>query len=358
MKRLSGFRDILFDKYWDFFYKILPIAKKYGFSFIDFPVVENQLVFFRSLGNSTDIISKELFSFIDKDNQKVCLRPEITAQVARYVLNNGLSRDRIAYFSSCFRRESPQLNRYRQFYQIGFEIIGNNSFLSDLDCLFLVIEIFDLFKIKYSLEINNIGNAEDRKKYSKDLLEFFKDKNLSENAKKKLEKNPLLILDSKEDLFNNLPSIENYVNHMSKKNFQLIKEELNKENIKYTVNSKLVRGLDYYSDLVFEFKSNDVTICGGGRYDGLIYELSEKKINIPAVGCALGLDRILNQISLEEKKKNLLITKETFDYNILKDLRNKYDSVDFYIVKKIDTKKYSEYDKIFTIKDNKLITLK
>lgn len=295
------------------------VFSKYGFERIITPILEETELFRRSVGDETDVVSKEMYEFKDKGNRSVSMRPEGTAGVVRAYLEAGLHKsDPIVkwfYNGPMYRYEAPQKGRYREFHQVGAEIFGIRSPYLDAEIIRMGCEFLEKLGITgLTVEINSLGNIESRKKYIEDLKAFMAERldKLSEDSKKRYEKNPLRALDSKDkgdqEQFKDAPKLYDYLDEESKKYFEDTKKYLELLNIKYVENSKLVRGLDYYSDTVFEIKSDKLgaqaTVLAGGRYDRLLEILDNVKI--PAIGFAAGMERIamLMDENLIGNKKN------------------------------------------------------
>ena len=295
------------------------VFSKYGFERIITPILEETELFIRSVGDETDVVSKEMYEFKDKGNRSVSMRPEGTAGVVRAYLEAGLHKsDPIVkwfYNGPMYRYEAPQKGRYREFHQVGAEIFGIRSPYLDAEIIRMGCEFLEKLGITgLTVEINSLGNIESRKKYIEDLKAFMAERldKLSEDSKKRYEKNPLRALDSKDkgdqEQFKDAPKLYDYLDEESKKYFEDTKKYLELLNIKYVENSKLVRGLDYYSDTVFEIKSDKLgaqaTVLAGGRYDRLLEILDNVKI--PAIGFAAGMERIamLMDEKLVENKEN------------------------------------------------------
>lgn len=319
---LKGMKDRHSDdvRKYDF---IVDTAKKvflkYGFERIITPILEETELFRRSVGDETDVVSKEMYEFKDKGNRSVSMRPEGTAGVVRAYLEAGLHKsDPIVkwfYNGPMYRYEAPQKGRYREFHQVGAEIFGIRSPYLDAEIIRMGCEFLEKLGITgLTVEINSLGNIESRKKYIEDLKAFMAERldKLSEDSKKRYEKNPLRALDSKDkgdqEQFKDAPKLYDYLDEESKKYFEDTKKYLELLNIKYVENPKLVRGLDYYSDTVFEIKSDKLgaqaTVLAGGRYDRLLEILDNVKI--PAIGFAAGMERIamLMDENLIENKEN------------------------------------------------------
>ena len=309
------------------------VFSKYGFERIITPILEETELFRRSVGDETDVVSKEMYEFKDKGNRSVSMRPEGTAGVVRAYLEAGLHKsDPIVkwfYNGPMYRYEAPQKGRYREFHQVGAEIFGIRSPYLDAEIIRMGCEFLEKLGITgLTVEINSLGNIESRKKYIEDLMAFMAERldKLSEDSKKRYEKNPLRALDSKDkgdqEQFKNAPKLYDYLDEESKKYFEDTKKYLELLNIKYVENPKLVRGLDYYSDTVFEIKSDKLgaqaTVLAGGRYDRLLEILDNVKI--PAIGFAAGMERIamlMDENLIENKEHGVYIvyfddTKEYF----------------------------------------------
>ena len=284
------------------------VAQKYDFSFIKIPTIEKDELFTRTVGENTDIVTKQMFSFPDKKGRNLVLRPEGTAGVVRHHLDKKYNEVKKYYYSDqMFRYERPQKGRYREFHQVGAEIIGyeNNSILD----IFTIIQLSNDFlenciptNIKYSFEINSIGTNEDRKIYNQELNEYFKQNidNLSDDSINRLDKNPLRILDSKDTnditISRNAPKLSEFRSKESNKKYNELIQMLKDSKISYSENPFLVRGLDYYNDFTFEIvpensKGSQDALGGGGQYDNLSKLLGGKDNN--GVGVAFGVDRIM-----------------------------------------------------------------
>jgi histidyl-tRNA synthetase len=298
------------------------ISKSYGYQEVRFPIIENTDLFKRSVGDQSDIVNKEMFTFESKSGKSMTLRPEGTAGCMRMAIETGLldaGQQRLSYKGPMFRYERPQKGRSRQFQQLSLEAYGFNDYAIDLEMLEISNILFKelLVKKEMILEINSIGSQKDQQEYSQRLKDYFSKykKDLDEDSLKRLEKNPLRILDSKnqdlEKLIKEAPKIDQSISKESQENFSTIKTYLEDLKIEYKENPLLVRGLDYYNDLVFEWKSNSIgsqdTICGGGRYDSLSKIIGGRETN--AVGLSIGLERLclLVEDSTIEDIKSLII---------------------------------------------------
>ena len=281
------------------------IVNSYGYQEVRFPILENTELFKRSVGNESDIVNKEMFTFDSRSGKTMTLRPEGTAGCMRMAIDTGLidaGQQRLTYKGPMFRYERPQKGRSRQFQQLSIEAYGFSDSSIDLEILEISDYLFEQLSVKKKmvLEINSIGSQNDQREYSNKLKDYFTKykKELDEDSLKRLSKNPMRILDSKnEDLKNIIkkaPNILDSISKESQENFSYIKKCLNELKIDYVENPYLVRGLDYYNDIVFEWKSNSIgsqdTVCGGGRYDSLSKVIGGREAN--AIGFSIGLERL------------------------------------------------------------------
>ena len=284
----------------------MKVAELFGFKEIRFPTFEHTELFARGVGDSTDVVQKEMYTFLDKGERSITLRPEGTAGCMRTLIEHGLLNGALpvkaSYLTSCFRYEKPQAGRLREFHQFGAELVGTASPAADAEMIAMVSHIFDQLQIEgISLEINSIGCPECRAKYNEALKEYFRshEEELCETCRDRLDRNPMRILDCKSPVCHKIgedaPVILDYLCDDCQAHFDELKERLDGLGIEYTVNPTIVRGLDYYTRTVFEFVSNNIgsqgTVCGGGRYDGLIELLGGPKT--PSIGFAMGLERLL-----------------------------------------------------------------
>ena len=285
----------------------LDIARLYGFSEIRVPTFEHTELFNRGVGDTTDVVQKEMYTFLDKGGRSVSLRPEITAGVCRSVIQNGLLSSGVlplgaSYVASCFRYEKKQAARLREFHQFGIESFGSKSPLMDAQIIGVAHQVLTTLGVRdIRLEINSIGCPDCRKEYQKALLEYFtaRKEQLCETCHERLDKNPMRIIDCKEPgckvIARDAPSILDYLCEECREHFAALQSALDAMGIACTVNPTIVRGLDYYTKTVFEFvaqyRGEDVTVCGGGRYDGLIAQLGGQ--DTPALGFGMGLERVL-----------------------------------------------------------------
>lgn len=327
IQAIRGTKDILPDTIylWHFLFdKFKEVSKKFDYTEIRTPIFEKTEVFHRSIGEGTDIVNKEMYTFTDKGGESITLRPEATASLVRSIIQNALNHDnptlRLWYFGPFFRYERPQKGRLRQFHQYGAELIGSPNPEADLEIILLAIELIKSIGIgEYTLLVNSLGNEQSRTNYRESLINFLKtntDK-LSNESRNRLEVNPLRVLDSKDDndieILAKAPAIIDSLDDESRLHFDLVLQGLNELGIHYEISNKLVRGLDYYSHTVFEFRSNYLgsqdSFGGGGRYDGLFEQLGGK--STPAVGFAFGIERLL--LILEQIGK-LPIKDEQIDF--------------------------------------------
>lgn len=284
----------------------LDIASKFGYKEIRTPVFEHTELFQRGVGDTTDVVQKEMYTFDDKGGRSITLRPEGTAGAVRSYLENGLCNEalpqKVCYLTSCYRYEKPQAGRLREFHQFGVECFGSASPLADAEIIALAKSLFDTLGVKdLSLEINSIGCPTCRAEYHKALKEYFSSRKdeLCDTCKSRLDRNPMRILDCKSPICHEIaegaPVVIDYLCDECKEHFENVQKYLKAQNIEYTINPQIVRGLDYYTKTVFEFVSNSIgaqgTVCGGGRYDGLVEELGGQ--HTPSLGCAIGIERLM-----------------------------------------------------------------
>ena len=307
-KAIKGTKDVLPNESYKNQYieaTCLGVAENFGYKEMRTPVFEHTELFQRGVGDTTDVVQKEMYTFDDKGGRSITLRPEGTSGAARAFLENGLSNEalpqKICYLTSCYRYEKPQAGRLREFHQFGIECFGATSPLADAEMISLAKQIFDELGVKdLHLELNSIGCPECRAEYHKALKEYFsqyKDK-LCDTCNDRLERNPMRILDCKSPVCSEIakgaPVVLDYLCDECREHFQKVKSYLDAANIEYIVNPQIVRGLDYYTKTVFEFVSDAIgsqgTVCGGGRYDGLLEELGGQ--HTPSLGFAMGLERL------------------------------------------------------------------
>lgn len=308
-KAVKGTKDVLPGEIYKTQYiesTALDVAERFGFKEIRTPVFEHTELFQRGVGDTTDVVQKEMYTFDDKGGRSITLRPEGTAGAARSFLENGLCNEtlpqKVCYLTSCYRYEKPQAGRLREFHQFGVECFGAPSPLADAEIISLANTFFKELGVKdLTLEINSIGCPTCRAEYHKALKTYFEGRKdeLCDTCKDRLERNPMRILDCKSpvcsEIAKDAPVMLDYLCDECREHFEKVKSYLNAQNIAFKVNPRIVRGLDYYTKTVFEFISESIgaqgTVCGGGRYDGLIEELGGQKT--PSLGFGLGIERLM-----------------------------------------------------------------
>ena len=290
---------------------LIGVLDSYGYQEIRLPILEKTEVFARAIGEHTDIVSKEMYTFQDRNGDSLTLRPEGTAGCVRAGLQHGLFHNqtqRLWYMGPMFRHERPQKGRYRQFHQIGVEAYGISGPDIDAEQILLCQRLWDMLGLEgLTLELNSLGSSEARAAYRQVLVEYFSSHRdqLDDDSQWRLEHNPLRILDSKntamQELIANAPALADHLDNESRQHFEQLGEILTAAGIPYTVNSRLVRGLDYYNGTVFEWTTDrlgaQATVCAGGRYDRLIEQLGGPAT--PAIGFAIGLERLLELTGAE-----------------------------------------------------------
>ncbi|MBA2654918.1 MAG: histidine--tRNA ligase [Gammaproteobacteria bacterium] len=308
IQAVRGMNDILPSQtsYWCYLEETLrQIASAYCYSEIRFPLLEQTALFKRTIGEVTDIIEKEMYTFDDRNGDSLSLRPEGTAGCVRAGIQNGLfhnQQQRLWYLGPMFRYERPQLGRFRQFFQFGIEAFGMAEAIVDVEQILMTSRIWQSLGLKdqIKLQINTLGSSSSREKYREKLIEFFSENidTLDEDSRRRLTSNPLRILDSKNPdmqlMLTGAPRMLDYLDDNSKAHFDNLRRYLDKSGIDYEVNPRIVRGLDYYNMTVYEWVTDRLgaqgTVCAGGRYDGLVEHLGGK--STPAVGFAMGLERV------------------------------------------------------------------
>ena len=313
---------------------VSKIAELNSFNKLETPIFEFTDLFAKPLGEQSDVVLKEMYSFKDRNEDMLTLRPEYTTPMIRAAITNNLLNElplKIFGLGPMFRRERPQKGRYRQFNQINFEIFGTNDFMADLELIIIGNEILKstLPNSTFILNLNTLGQKNNLDEYKIKLSKYFNDKKekLSHESKEKIQNNPLRILDSKNEndivISNNAPTIQEFISLEEKNHFSEIKKGLDLLKINYVENNKLVRGLDYYCSTVFEFKTSELgsqdTLLGGGRYDGLIGILGGP--DIPGIGWAAGIERISMLMKLNHNslcKVHLAITNKKYNSHIQK----------------------------------------
>lgn len=293
--------------------RIRAVMRRYGAQEIRTPILEQTELVARGVGQYTDIVSKEMFAF-ERGEDGYVMRPEVTAPIMRAYLQHNLEQrggvQRLYYIGPCFRAERPQKGRYRQFHQFGLELIGTEDARADAESILLPIDVCtELGVTGTTLRINSLGRPADRKRYRDALVEFLEPHagELSETSRERLESNPLRILDTKEEserrLLEDAPDLWTFVDEESRAHFAEVRRHLDAADVEYTVDSRLVRGLDYYSRTTFELDVAGLgaqnTLAGGGRYDGLAEELGSKR-PVPAVGFAAGIERLLLALAVQD----------------------------------------------------------
>ena len=318
-RAIKGTNDILPDEShrWQFVEgKMLETAALYGFKEIRVPVFEHTEVFQRSVGDTTDVVQKEMYTFDDKGGRSITLRPELTAGVIRSAIEKGLVNgslpQKVCYIGGCYRYEKPQAGRLREFHQFGVECIGAAAPSADAEVIALARQVLTEIGInKISLEINSIGCPECRKAYHAALKEYFSNNidDLCGTCKDRLDRNPMRILDCKSpvcsEIASKAPVVLDYLCDDCRDHFEKVKAHLTAMNIDFAVNPHIVRGLDYYTRTVFEFVSGDIgaqsTVCGGGRYDGLVAQMGGPQV--ASLGFGMGIERLM--LVLESQKVEL-----------------------------------------------------
>ena len=312
---LRGMNDILSEDYERFTYFIntaTKIAQNYGFHFIETPLLEETALFKRSVGESSDIVGKEMYQFIDKGENDVCLRPEGTAGVVRAFIQKKLDKaggiHRFFYHGAMFRYERPQKGRLRQFHQFGVESFGVESVYEDATMIMMVADILKACGIGYRLQLNSLGDNNCMPQYRENLVKFVQnvEDKVCEDCQRRLGTNPIRVLDCKNDtcqiLYKDAPKLIDNLCGTCQEDFEKLKSILDANDIAYEINTNLVRGLDYYSKTAFEFVSDNIgsqsAIAGGGRYDRLVEFLDGRPT--PAVGFAMGIERLMELIVMPE----------------------------------------------------------
>ena len=328
-KAIKGTQDLLPNESYKNRYveqTMLDIASKFGYREIRTPVFEHTELFSRGVGDTTDVVQKEMYTFDDKGGRSITLRPEGTAGAMRAFLEHGLFNEplpqKVSYLTSCYRYEKPQAGRLREFHQFGVECLGTAAPAADAELISLAHEIFSHLGVEgLQLEINSIGCPTCRKKYHEALHSYFESEkaDLCETCLDRLGRNPMRILDCKSPVCSAIakdaPKVLDYICEDCSAHFETVKKHLDAMNIPYVVNPTIVRGLDYYTRTVFEFVSTQIgaqgTVCGGGRYDGLAEQLGGN--STPSLGFALGIERLMllmqaqNTPLPEEEKPDLYI---------------------------------------------------
>ncbi len=315
------------------------LMEKYNYEYVRTPLFEASELFHRGVGDTTDIVTKETYDFLDRGNRNMTLRPEGTAGVVRSYVENKMYGNVIQpvktwYYGPMYRYERPQSGRFREFYQFGVEVFGSDSPLLDAEVISIAVNFYKLLGLKgIKVNINSLGDIESRNNYREALKEYFKPHldSLCDDCKERYNKNPLRIIDCKYDanldIIKNAPRIIDYLNETSKKHFEEVQKYLGAMNIDYVVNPNVVRGLDYYTHTVFEVEASvegfgaQNVLCGGGRYNGLVETIGGP--TTPGVGFALGMERLLTALEFE-------------NINLVDD-----NNLDIYVIPMDNTKEYS-----------------
>ena len=314
---IRGFRDILPDE--SELWQVVESQARtsfaaYGFSEIILPVLEKTELFARAIGETTDIVEKEMYTFTDRDDSSLTLRPEGTASVIRSYIEHSLHQkepvSKLFYMGPMFRRERPQKGRYRQFHQIGAEILGRDDALIDAELLLMLNDFFTALQLDVSIDVNSLGCAICRPQYREHLRIFGESKfaALCENCHARLHRNPLRILDCKEEgcrqATSDAPVLADFLCEPCRQHFAQVQALLHHEKVKFSVNPRLVRGLDYYCRTSFEILAlglgSQNAVCGGGRYDGLVEQMGGPAI--PGIGFAIGVERLVMLLQAQERK--------------------------------------------------------
>lgn len=308
-KAPRGTKDIMPDQIYKWHFieiKFAAICRKYGFEEIRTPIFEHTELFQRGVGDTTDIVQKEMYTFEDNGHRSITLKPEGTSPTVRAFLENKQYAEsqptKYYYETQCFRYEKPQSGRLREFHQFGIEVFGSKSMLADAEVIALANDFLtDMGIEEIELRINSVGCPACRETYRKALQDFLKPnyENLCDTCKDRYERNPMRILDCKNEncqkIVKGAPMMLDYLCDDCKESFEQVKSYLTASEIEYTIDPKIVRGLDYYTKTAFEFVSNNIgaqgTVCGGGRYDNLIKEVGD--IDVPGVGFGLGIERLI-----------------------------------------------------------------
>lgn len=317
---LRGMNDILsddeYERYTYFIKTATEIAIRYGFHFIETPILEETALFKRSVGESSDIVGKEMYQFVDKGENDVCMRPEGTAGVVRAFIQKKLDKaggvHRYFYHGPMFRYERPQKGRLRQFHQFGIESFGVDSVYEDATMIMMVSDILKALGIGYRLQLNSLGDQNCMPTYRDTLVKFIEScgDEICEDCQRRKETNPIRVLDCKnthcQSLYKNAPKLIDNLCSTCNEDFEKLKKILDDNNIAYEIDTHLVRGLDYYSKTAFEFVSDNIgsqsAIAGGGRYDRLIEFLDGRPT--PAVGFAMGIERLMELIEMPEVQRD------------------------------------------------------
>ena len=303
-------------KKWQFVEAVAKnVLHAYSYNEIRTPVVERSELFQRTIGENTDIVAKEMYTFIDRNDQSLSLRPEATAGIIRAGIDQGFfynQTQKLWSIGPMYRYERPQKGRYRQFHQINMEAFGFPGPDIDFEMILLTGRIWKALNLSpLQLELNSLGSPESRKEYKRQLQDYFHDhqKELDEDSLRRLDRNPLRILDSKnpdlQEIIESAPKMVDFLDQESNEHFEGLMAMLQEHAIEYSLNTRLVRGLDYYTRTVFEWTTDQLgaqaTVCGGGRYDALVAELGGKTTS--AIGCAIGLERLIELVDVSDQNE-------------------------------------------------------
>lgn len=315
IKALRGMKDIIDNG--NLYRHIIKICEKtaenFGYNFVEIPKLEETSLFIRSVGESSDIVNKEMYEFKDKNDNSICLRPEGTAGVVRAFIEHKYDKAggvrKYFYHGSMFRYERPQKGRFREFHQFGIECFGENSVYEDASVIIIGSLILKNLGIKTTLKINSLGDKNCMPIYKEKLVKFLNSQTLCDDCQRRIKTNPIRVLDCKNEAcqkaLQNAPLITENLNDECKSDFDKLKEILTKNNIEFEVDPKLVRGLDYYTKTAFEFVSDELgsqsAVLGGGRYDNLVEYLGGKPTF--GVGFALGIERVMEILSIRNKEE-------------------------------------------------------
>jgi len=303
-------------KKWQFVEAVAKnVLHAYSYNEIRTPVVERSELFQRTIGENTDIVAKEMYTFVDRNDQSLSLRPEATAGIIRAGIDQGFfynQTQKLWSIGPMYRYERPQKGRYRQFHQINMEAFGFPGPDIDFEMILLTGRIWKALNLSpLQLELNSLGSPESRKEYKRQLQDYFNDhqKELDEDSLRRLDRNPLRILDSKnpdlQEIIESAPKMVDFLDQESNEHFEELMAMLQDHAIEYSLNTRLVRGLDYYTRTVFEWTTDQLgaqaTVCGGGRYDALVAELGGKPTS--AIGCAIGLERLIELVDVSDQNE-------------------------------------------------------
>lgn len=327
---VRGMHDILpkEEKYWKkCFHTAEDLASYFQFGRVETPILEETGLFIRSIGKGTDVVDKEMYAFEDSDGSRVCLRPEATASIARSYIMNGMANIpqpvKLWYWGPMFRHDRPQAGRYRQFYQVGYEILGATDPSADAELILIAYNFYKDLGIPVEVHINSIGNKEERERYKEELTNYYRSKRgyLCADCKARLNRNPLRLLDCKEadcqPVKEEAPKIIDWLGTESNNHFTKVLEYLDEIGVPYSLRHTLVRGLDYYNNTVFEIypASGEGTaqsaLGGGGRYDSLLEQVGGRPT--PAVGMALGIDRSILAWKQYNEQNKLVVSGPEYD---------------------------------------------